>query len=93
MKILISENEIIFQDGDTFIGNIHWQQLNSNTISIDHTHISEAYSGQGLAQQLILSLIEYAQNNHFKITASCSFARHFFEKNKNQYQDIWLDNL
>lgn len=50
-------------------------------ISIDHTYISPGLRGQGLADELVRKVIDYAREEELKIIPACSYAGHYFDKN------------
>ncbi|MCL0312306.1 N-acetyltransferase [Apilactobacillus sp. TMW 2.2459] len=61
--------------------------VDDGIVSINHTLVNDAYRGQGIAKQLMLKVVQYAQDNHFKILPVCSYAIKFFE-HTNKYNDL-----
>ncbi|MGV3590027.1 MAG: GNAT family N-acetyltransferase [Adhaeribacter sp.] len=56
-------------------------------IIIEHTEVNPAFKGQGVGQEMLLSAVKYARENHIKILPLCPFARSVFEKNE-ELQDV-----
>lgn len=44
--------------------------------------------GQGVAQQLVVAVVEEARRNGQKIRPICSYAVVFFQRFADQYQDV-----
>lgn len=63
--------------------------VNSGTdkIIIDHTYVSDALAGQGIAKKLLAEAVDWARKNNKKIIPLCSFAKGQMEK-KPDYQDM-----
>ena len=54
---------------------------------IDHTLVENAYRGQGLGDELIKAMVEYARENGIKILPLCPFAKGRFER-ISEYADV-----
>lgn len=54
---------------------------------IDHTLVENAYRGQGLGDQLVEAMVEYARENGIKILPLCPFAKGRFER-FSEYADV-----
>lgn len=59
----------------------------NNTITIDHTNIAEALSGQGVGKLLLKDLVDWARQENKKIIPVCPYAKAQMEKNK-EYHDM-----
>lgn len=59
---------------------------------IDHTMVSDELRGQGVGDQLLEEVVQYARDNNRKIIPLCPFAKARMEKDKAKYEDV-LDNL
>ena len=78
----IRQNETrfeIYKDGKK-AGLMDFQKKENNILDIIHTEVSEEFGGQGLGKELVKAAVEYAQNYHYKIIASCSYAKKIIEK-------------
>ncbi|WP_339165910.1 GNAT family N-acetyltransferase [Paenibacillus sp. FSL R5-0341] len=54
---------------------------------IDHTLVENAYRGQGLGDELIKAMVEYAREKDIKILPLCPFAKGRFER-ISEYADV-----
>jgi predicted GNAT family acetyltransferase len=57
----------------------------------EHTVVSEALRGKGIAGKLTQKLMEYARENSLKIIPLCSYVVGFFEKH-NEFKDLLAQN-
>ena len=87
----IADNRIFMNDenGKT-IAEVTFPNLDDNTIIIDHTFVEDSLRGQGIAAKLMLEVIKYAKENNKNIKATCSYALKWFEKNKDEYKDLYI---
>lgn len=76
----------IFVDSEK-AGELTYFWNDENQFSIDHTEVDKAYSGQGLAKQLVVAAVEYARENNKKIVPLCPYAKATIERNK-ELQDV-----
>ncbi len=72
--LLVDENEEI-------LAEIDFPLVKENLIEITHTIVSPALQGQGIAKKLVEKVLEIAKEKGYKVTASCSYAKHYLEKN------------
>ena len=87
----IADNRIFMNDenGKT-IAEVTFPNLDDNTLIIDHTFVDDSLRGQGIAAKLMLEVIKYAKENNKNIKATCSYALKWFEKNKDEYKDLYI---
>jgi predicted GNAT family acetyltransferase len=57
------------------------------TLVFPHTEIEDAFSGQGLAKQLIAAALDDIRSRGVKIVPQCQFVRGFIDKNPD-YADL-----
>lgn len=57
-------------------------------VDINHTYVNPKLRGQGVAGELMQVVSEFLRKNELKATATCSYAAHWLEKNKEAYADI-----
>jgi len=55
-------------------------QIEGNTLIVDHTYVSPKLRGQGVANKLLDTLLDYARQNNFKIKPVCPYVFSMFEK-------------
>ncbi|CAM3468716.1 GNAT family N-acetyltransferase [Sphingobacterium prati] len=47
---------------------------------IDHTEVSENYTGKGLGRQMLMAAVAFARKEHLKILPLCPYAKSVFNK-------------
>ncbi|WP_104382011.1 GNAT family N-acetyltransferase [Sphingobacterium sp. HMA12] len=47
---------------------------------IDHTEVSENYTGKGLGKQMLMAAVAFARKEHLKILPLCPYAKSVFDK-------------
>lgn len=52
----------------------------SGVVTIEHTQVSEALRGQGVARKLLDAAIAWARSTHIKLNATCAYAKAQFEQ-------------
>ncbi len=73
------------QEGEK-LAEIEWIQRD-NIMDMNHTYVSNALRGQGVAKKLLDKAADYARENNFKMNAICSYVVAAFEKSE-AYNDI-----
>ncbi len=68
-------------------GELTYFWNDENQFSIDHTQVDEAFSGRGLAKQLVVAAVQYAREENKKIVPLCPYAISTIERNK-ELQDV-----
>ena len=87
----ITDGRIYMNDDvGKMIAEVTFTELDDNTILVDHTFVDDSLRGKGTAGKLMLEVIDYATTHNKKIKASCSYAVKWFDKNKNEYKDIYI---
>ena len=87
----ITDGRIYMNDDvGKMIAEVTFTELDDNTILVDHTFVDDSLRGKGTAGKLMLEVIDYAKTHNKKIKASCSYAVKWFDKNKNEYKDIYI---
>lgn len=56
-------------------------------LNFTHTYVPEDYRGQGLAQQLISTALDFARQQNCKVIATCEAVQQFITQNP-EYQDL-----
>lgn len=90
MDIKIKKYENKFYIGDDIndpLAEITFFFSDDKTITIDHTYVSDALKGKGIASQLLDKVVEYARNETYKIVPLCSFAVKKL-KESDKYRDV-----
>ncbi|MGM8215440.1 GNAT family N-acetyltransferase [Bacillaceae bacterium W0354] len=88
MEIKQDDHSFYIGDNDNRDAEITFVAKDDEMIMIDHTEVSDKLQGQGVAGKLVEAVVNYARENHLKITASCSYAKHKLEKTE-AYHDVY----
>lgn len=84
----LSSNQFAYeyeQEGER-LAEISWIQ-NGDTMTMNHTVVSDKLRGQGVAKQLLDQAANYAREKGYKMEAVCSYVVGAFQKS-NAYDDI-----
>ncbi|NMM54407.1 GNAT family N-acetyltransferase [Paenibacillus aquistagni] len=74
------------QDG-ILIAEMTYSITRETLYIIDHTFVNENYRGQGLAEQLMSAVVQFARDHQIKLIPLCPFAKKQFET-KPEYADV-----
>ena len=66
--------------------------ISNDNLIVYHTEVSDVLKGQGVAQQLLARMVEYARQNHLKVVPLCPFVSAQFKRHPDDYADIWNKN-
>lgn len=77
-----------FVQAGTRLAEITWQERDGVMV-MDHTYVSDALRGQGVAKKLLDAAAQYARENNLKMKAICSYVVSVFDKS-DAYDDIKL---
>lgn len=85
MKYIIEQNRIYAKnENNKIIAEIDFEKVDENTYNIYHTFVDESLRGQGIANELVSRAYkEITEVRKSKVTATCSYASKWLEKNKN----------
>lgn len=82
MEFKIESNRIFKEDeSGKAIAEITFPETETGVFCIDHTFVDDSLRGQGIAGKLVQAAVREIQNKGGKITATCSYAAHWLEKN------------
>ncbi|MCM3389717.1 GNAT family N-acetyltransferase [Ureibacillus chungkukjangi] len=73
------------QEGEK-LAEIEWVE-NNHIMDMNHTYVSNALRGQGVAKKLLDRAADYARENDLRMNAICSYVVSAFEKSE-AYNDI-----
>lgn len=81
MKELLKDNQyLLLGENDEILAEIDFPLVDENTVEITHTIVSPSLQGQGIARKLVEKVLEVAKEKGYRVTASCSYAKHYLEK-------------
>jgi predicted GNAT family acetyltransferase len=86
-SITSSEKGFFMEEGGRQLAEITYTLVDENTLSIDHTYVSEVLRGQGIAKQLVEKVIDKARAENKKIIPICGYAQALF-KNNEEYEEV-----
>jgi len=75
-------------DQNELMAEVTFAYRTENEVDINHTWVNPVLRGQGVAAKIMAALAEYLRENRLKATASCTYAKGWLEKNKEDYADI-----
>ncbi len=78
---LLDDKYLLLGEKDEILAEIDFPKISENVIEITHTIVSPALQGQGIARKLVEKVLEIAKEKGYKVNASCSYAKHYLEKN------------
>lgn len=80
MPFVRYSNKIEYQsDEGEVLAEITFPALDENRVNIDHTFVSPALQGQGVASRLMKLTVEELEKTGRKAVATCSYAKKWFE--------------
>ena len=83
MEYIIEQNRIyVKNENNKIVAEINFEKVDENTYNIYHTFVDESLRGQGIANELVTCAYkEITGVRKSKITATCSYARKWLDKN------------
>lgn len=87
MQYKEEDGRFVALDGDKTAGEVTFQPAGDSMLIIDHTYVSDAYRGQGIAAELVRHVVEKARQMKVSIVPLCPFAKAEFAR-KPAYHDV-----
>ena len=82
MNFIKTDNRIYsVNENNEIIAEITFEEIEKGVYNINHTYVHESLRGQKIAEKLVKMAIEEIKNRSGRITATCSYAKHYIEKN------------
>lgn len=78
---IFEDKYLLVDEKEEILAEIDFPLVDENVIEITHTIVSPSLQGQGIAKKLVEKVLEIAKEKGYKVTASCSYAKHYLEKN------------
>lgn len=83
MEFIKEENRIYLEnDEGKIIAEITFEERQNGVYDINHTFVDESLRGQGVAGKLVEEAVKAIEEKQGKVTASCSYASKWLEKNR-----------
>lgn len=85
MENFIEEKNRIYMNDEKgrLIAEVTFPNIDAGTVNLNHTFVDDSLRGQGIASKLIEAAAIKLQSENKKIIPTCSYAVHWFEKNKD----------
>ena len=80
------------EKGELLAETTFFQKENGET-DIDHTYVNPILRGQGIADKMMVVVAEYFRKQGLKVTASCSYAHIWLDRNQEKYASILSKEL
>ena len=80
-KFFVGDNE------DEPLGEINYHVTEEGQLDVDRTFVSDELRGQGLAQDLLKRMIEFAREENKQIIPTCPYVKRKMEADE-AYQDV-----
>ncbi|MBC3795452.1 GNAT family N-acetyltransferase [Acetobacterium tundrae] len=75
-------------DEDDPIAQVNFSLENENKIVIEHVYVSRELREQGIGKILVEKMVDYAKEEHKKITSRCSYADKILAEDE-KYTDVY----
>ncbi|KRF42346.1 acetyltransferase [Paenibacillus sp. Soil787] len=89
MEINKAANSFYVGEQDKRDAELHYVPSGNEIIIVDHTFVSDHLRGQGVGQELVRRVVEFARKERLKIMPLCPFAKSQFDQHK-EYDDVLL---
>lgn len=86
-KHVLGGSFIIEEKGNK-IGHIDYSYQDEKTITLDSTEVDEDHRGKGLAEDLVMKVVEFARANNLKIIPICPYTVVLFKRKKEKLSDV-----
>lgn len=88
MNFIVENNRIYMEDeSKKLLAEVTFENIDDNTVEIDHTFVDSSLSGKGIASELINMIALKLRSENKKAVPTCSYAVKWFEKH-TEFQDI-----
>lgn len=88
MNFIVENNRIYMEDeSKKLLAEVTFENIDEQTVEIDHTFVDKSLSGKGIASELINMLALKLRSENKKAIPTCSYAVKWFEKH-TEFKDI-----
>lgn len=92
MDFKYEDGRIYLEDANgKLLAEVTYPAVSSKVSEINHTFVDNSLRGQGIAGQLLLACAERLRSEGRRAIPTCSYAKGWFEKNKD-YSDVYSDD-
>jgi len=82
-----NDNRVEAVSEDRVIGLIDYRMTAPNELTIFHTEVGEEDEGRGIAGAMTKDLLNYAQDQGYRVRPLCPYARMYVDRHP-EYQDL-----
>ncbi|MDQ0916389.1 putative GNAT family acetyltransferase [Paenibacillus sp. V4I5] len=82
-------NSFYVGDQDKRDAELHYVPSGNGIIIVDHTFVTDSLRGQGVGQELVRRVVDFARKESLKIIPLCPFTKSQFDQHKD-YDDVLL---
>ncbi len=80
--------EFFIEEDGARIAEMTYTKSGEEEITIDHTEVSPAMKGRGIAKKLLVAGVTHARSQNLKIVPACSYVKAEFERTPG-FADVW----
>lgn len=89
-KINIEAGVLTCYEGEQEAGFIKFRIIDEEVVAVLSTKVNEAFRGRGIAEQLTVEILAWAEQNHRKIRPICTYMAAYLERH-TEYQHLRED--
>lgn len=76
----VEKTRFFLEENGQLVAEIKWDVLPNDDLDVTGTFVDPSQRGKGLAEKLVLEVIEKAKKEKVKIKPSCSYVVNYFDK-------------
>lgn len=85
----IKGNHRFYQEKDgKLLAEITYLPIDNQTVDVNHTFVDESLRGQGVAEELVDTVVEEMMDQNKKIKPSCPYVEKLFERKEDKYRSV-----
>src|SRR5690349_4103724 len=66
--------------------------ISGDNLTVFHTHVNDSLRGQGVAAELLSTMVAYARKHNKKVIALCPYVSAQIQRHPDKYTDVWNRN-
>ena len=90
MKYEFLDNKIVLIQNEKILAELNFLDIGEHLTEVISVFVSPLLRGKGIANELMLFICTYAKEKNKRIRPTCSYAKHWFENNK-EYNDLKIE--
>ena len=88
-KLNESKNGLFFiQNGENTIAKMVIS-IDGNRLTVYHTEVLPEVEGQGMAGELLKTVVAYARQHELKVVPLCPYVNAQFQRHPSLFNDVW----